>query len=91
MGAPEALAGGEGRSWRAADLVVKPCDDAVEWAWLGEHLPTVREDGFRLALPVQAGDGRWTVEGWCATTWLAGDHASDRWVDVLGVSRCLAA
>ena len=43
------LSGGEGVAVRAGDLVLKPCDDPVEWAWLGEVLPTVPEDGFRLA------------------------------------------
>lgn len=78
------LAGGEGHSWRVGDLVLKPWEDPVGWTWLGEHLPTVREDGFRLALPVPATDGRWVVDGWCAQTWVAGSHPVEpRWIDVL--------
>lgn len=80
------LEGGERRSVRAGDLVLKPDPGGSEWAWLGEHLPTVREDGFRLALPVPAVDGRWVVDGWCAQTWGAGRHAeTPRWADVLAV------
>jgi uncharacterized protein (TIGR02569 family) len=81
---PDALESGEGGSWRAGDLVLKAAPSVDEWSWLGECLPTVREDGFRLALPVPASDGRWVVDGWCAQTWLAGEHpGAPRWLDVL--------
>jgi uncharacterized protein (TIGR02569 family) len=73
-------------AWRAGDLVFKAAPSIEEWSWLGEHLPTIREDGFRLALPVPALDGRWVVEQWCAQTWLAGSHQGwDRWIDVLAL------
>ena len=82
----ERLEGGEGRSVRAGDLVLKPAPSKGEWAWLGDHLPAVREHGFRLALPVPALDGRWVVDGWCAQTWVAGEHPdAPRWLDVLAV------
>jgi uncharacterized protein (TIGR02569 family) len=77
---------GETIVWRAGDLVFKPAPDGPEWAWLGRHLPTIREHGFRLALPVPAPDGRWVVEGMCAQTWLAGSHPErPRWPEVLEV------
>ena len=68
-----ALEGGEGRSWRAGDLVLKPGLDArfVDWlAVVGERVDTAGR--FRLATPVAAPDGRLVVGGWCATTWMAG-------------------
>jgi len=65
-------------------LVFKAAPAVDEWSWLGEYLPTVRDDGFRLALPVPAVDGRWAVDGWCAQTWLAGEHPTEpRWLEVL--------
>jgi uncharacterized protein (TIGR02569 family) len=83
---PTRLHGGEGRSWRAGGVVLKPCADAAEWTWLGERLPSVVQDGFRLALPVATTDGRWVVDGWCAQPLLEGSHPEDgRWVDVLVV------
>jgi uncharacterized protein (TIGR02569 family) len=85
-GAATPLEGGEGRSWRAGDLVLKPCDDVVEWAWLGEALPSVHQEGFRLALPVRAQDDRWVVDGWSAQESVAGVHA-ERWSEVLQVGR----
>ena len=83
-GDPVSLAGGEGRCWRAGDVVLKPCDDEAEWTWLGTVLPTVTQDGFRLALPMPATDGRWLVDGWCAQPVVPGVPA-ERWVDVIEV------
>ena len=74
---PSPLAGGEGHSWSCDSLVFKPCADPVEWTWLGERLPSVVQEGFRLALPVRATDGRWVVDGWCAQPLLAGAHPDD--------------
>jgi uncharacterized protein (TIGR02569 family) len=86
VGGGDPLRYGDSMVWRAGDLVFKRAPSIEEWAWLGEHLPTVREEGFRMTLPVPATDGRWVVDGWCAQTWLAGDHArSERWLDVLVV------
>ena len=91
-GDPVWLSGGEGPAWRVGDLVFKRAPGEEEWSWLGEHLPSVREDGFRLALPVPASDGRWVVNGLCAQTWLVGAHAtSPRWDDVLAVCERLHA
>jgi uncharacterized protein (TIGR02569 family) len=86
-GTPLPLAGGEGHSSSAGEVVFKPCLDSVEWAWLGEQLPSVVQEGFRLALPLPARDGRWVVDGWCAQPLLEGRHPGDdgRWVEVLAV------
>jgi uncharacterized protein (TIGR02569 family) len=78
------LPGGEGRAWRVGDVVLKPHDDPVEWAWLGAVLPTIALGGFRLAPPVPALDGSWVVDGWCAQPFVAGAYA-ERWSDVIEV------
>lgn len=83
-GVPVPLGGGEGRAWRAGDVVLKPCDDAAEWGWLARVLPTVPQEGFRLALPIRAVDGGWVAQGWCAQPVVEGTHA-ERWVDVIRV------
>jgi uncharacterized protein (TIGR02569 family) len=86
-GTPSPLIGGEGHSWTCGGFVFKPCSDPVEWMWLGERLPSVVQDGFRLALPARAADGRWVVDGWSAQPFLEGVHPDDgRWLDVLTVS-----
>jgi len=73
---PVALDGGQGTSWRAGDLVLKPSDaDLAELAWrAGIHRELVC-DGFRLAMPRAAADGSLRVDGWCASEHLAGAQA----------------
>jgi len=79
------LGGGTDLAWRAGHAVLKPCYDPVEWRWMAEVLPGVRQDGFRLALPLPARDGRWVVDAWCAQTAVEGAHAEGRWLDVLAI------
>lgn len=83
---PGRLEGGQGRAWIAGDVVLKPCDAPEEWSWLAVHLPTVRPEGFRLASAVEAEDGSWVVDGWCAQRRVPGSHPDGpRWVEVLAV------
>lgn len=83
---PEPFDGGEGRSWRAGDLVLKPLDRSVdELEWEADLLTRVRTDGFRLALPVRAAGGHLTADGWVATSFLAGGHEPGRWADIIRV------
>ena len=86
-GDPVAIPGGEGPAWSAGDLVFKRAPGGDEWRWLGEHLPSVREEGFRLAKPVAALDGRWIVDGWGAVVRLPGAQpTTPRWAEVLALS-----
>jgi uncharacterized protein (TIGR02569 family) len=83
-GSPTRLMGGEGRAWLVADTVLKPCDRPAEWNWLAEHLPSVQQEGFRLAPAIRTHDGRWVVDGWCAQRAVVGSHpVVGRWLDVL--------
>ncbi len=73
-GVLEPLAGGQGASWRAGDLVLSPGRDAAQLGWLAppQARLAVRLDeevprSLRLALPVPARDGRLAVDGWAAT------------------------
>ena len=86
-GDPVAVAGGGGQAWIAGGLVFKRAPSGDEWRWLGEHLPSVREEGFRLAKPIPALDRRWVVDGWGAVAWLPGaPPTTPRWGDVLALS-----
>jgi uncharacterized protein (TIGR02569 family) len=83
-GEPERLRGGQGTSWRAGGIVLKPIDGPLEaLAWQADELAAVPLDGLRLATPVRAGDGRLVVGGWTARRWLEGDHEHGRWLDVI--------
>lgn len=83
-----ALPGGQGSSWLAPPLVLKPVGsdlEAEEVVWLAEALRPLggalaEEAGVRLPADVPAdvpagvpGRGRrWVVDGWRAMTWVAG-------------------
>ena len=73
-GVLEPLAGGQGTTWRAGDLVLSPVDGSAQIAWLApvQARLAVRLDeevprSIRLVLPVPARDGRLVVDGWAAT------------------------
>lgn len=89
-GALVALDGGQGHTWRADDLVLKPGLDARFVAWLATVGERVEPAGhFRLATPVAATDGRWVVGGWSATTWMVGDHRPGDVAALLDLSAAL--
>jgi uncharacterized protein (TIGR02569 family) len=90
-GAPVLLPGGQGGTWRVGDAVVKAVDDEAETSWLGSVLSELRTDGFRLARPRAATDGRWVVDGWAAWERVDGEPATDRWPEVLAVGRRFSA
>ncbi|MDQ3308026.1 MAG: TIGR02569 family protein, partial [Actinomycetota bacterium] len=53
------LAGGQGRTWRVGDLVLKPVDHVVEHAWVSEVFAGWRDARVRVPEPVRAVDGSW--------------------------------
>lgn len=59
-------------TWIVGDVVLKPETDPGLQAWLGEEASRVQRAGYRLADPLPARDGSWVVEGWGATSWVAG-------------------
>ncbi|MEU8238859.1 hypothetical protein AB0C07_11475 [Actinoplanes missouriensis] len=89
-GPAQPLAGGQGTSWVAGELVFKP-DGGVPHAWLADVGAGVTAEGFRLPEPVRAGDGSWAVQGWSATRWLRGadpDYSVvSTWQEILTAGR----
>lgn len=67
------LAGGQGTSWRAGDLVLKPGSGPV-YEWLANQLSSLPSDGVRISAPVATRDGNWVCDGWSATRWVKGSH-----------------
>lgn len=76
------LAGGQGRSVRAGDLVLSPDRHPATQEWLSPLLarlavdldqdPTRARQDLRIAVPVPARDGSWVVEGWAASRYEPG-------------------
>ncbi|MEU4690164.1 TIGR02569 family protein [Actinoplanes sp. NPDC023714] len=84
------LTGGQGSSWAAGEVVLKP-DGGGLHEWLGEAFAGVACEGFRLAAPVRARDGAWSVRGWSATRRVRGaapDYsAAPTWPEILAAGR----
>lgn len=79
------LPGGQGGTWRAGSLVLKPVDYLPETVWRAGVLDVLPEpDGFRVARPVRTESGHWVAEGWEATRLVAGDSDVSRQDDVIG-------
>jgi hypothetical protein len=56
-GEPIPLTGGEGRSFRVGEFVLKPVDEVKPHAWGAELLLGIRGRGFRVSAPVRAESG----------------------------------
>jgi uncharacterized protein (TIGR02569 family) len=88
--APVPLAGGQGTSWRADSLVLKPGgQSAQELDWLAHVYSQIRPDGIRIARQRTATDGAVSVDGWSATDYVAGRHVSRRWPEVVAAGERL--
>lgn len=101
---PTPLPGGQGTTWLASPLVLKPVSsdlEAEEVAWLAEVLPRLsgalaEEAGVRLPADVPAGvpgaGGRWVVDGWRAVTWVAGEPGpTGRWAELFAAARAFTS
>ena len=80
------LPGGQGRTWAAGNVVLKPAGLPAEVVWIAEvlaSLPPSRR--FRVPQPVPASGGAWIVDGWEAWSLLPGEPDHRRWHEVLDV------
>lgn len=80
------LAGGQGTSWIAGDVVLKP-DGGLLPEWLAGALAGVEKAGFRVAMPVPTRTGAWVHAGWTATRWVAGHATTTAWPEVVEAGR----
>ena len=81
-------AAGEGLSVRVGAAVLKPTEDGPEARFTAELLSGLEADGFRLARPLRARDGRWVVGDWSAAEFVEGETGpAGRWRDLLGAAR----
>jgi uncharacterized protein (TIGR02569 family) len=65
-------------------VVIKPADSSEEeLAWQADLLADLESDAFRIARPRRSLEGKWVVDGWCATDYLPGSHESGRWAEII--------
>jgi uncharacterized protein (TIGR02569 family) len=70
---PRLLAGGQGRTWRVADVVLKPVDNDEEHAWVSDVLAGLRDSAsVRVPRPLRSIEGGWSWAGWCAHEYVVG-------------------
>ena len=91
-GEPEPLAGGEGTSWRAGDVVLKPLQHSASVEELEFHadlFDSIETDGFRVPRQRRSFDGALVVEGWTAAEYLEGRHEERRWAEIVALGERL--
>ena len=93
---PVRLPGGQGSSWRAGQVVLKPADSVREGRWFAEVCAGLAGPGFRVARPVRSVTGDWVAHGWVCYQWVPGTAAdwsgrSPHWPQLIAVSRALHA
>jgi uncharacterized protein (TIGR02569 family) len=77
--APVRLPGGQGTTWRAGDIVLKPAGDPAEARWTAGLYSTLSGPGFRVPRPLAASTAQLTDDG-PADDWVADDGSADDWV-----------
>lgn len=80
---PVLLPGGEGRTYRARNIILKPADNERETSWIAETLNGIKRGGFRLPLYIKSTTGKWVVNGWSAQQYVEGRHSKTRWKEVI--------
>ncbi len=81
---PLLLPGGQGTTWRADSIVLRPHGDVREARWRSATLARLAHTArFRTPRPVPSADGGWLVDGWEAWAWLPGATDPTRVEDVL--------
>ncbi|MGE3074527.1 MAG: phosphotransferase [Dehalococcoidia bacterium] len=87
---PAPLQGGQGTSFRAGSIVLKPVEFPYDEA-SARLFEQLEGDGFRVPKPVRARDGRFVVNGWSAAEFIDGEHAGPnggRWPET--IAACIA-
>ena len=94
-GPPMRLTGGQGTSFRAGDLVLKPHTDPELAQWWFNVTATIDTDDIVVPPPIPDRHGRLAVNSWSATRWVPGDPVdpsdttTEPWLAVLNAARTL--
>jgi uncharacterized protein (TIGR02569 family) len=83
------LAGGQGCTWAAGEVVLRPVKDDQEAVWIADVLAELPQHGFRISRPIEARTGGWVTDGWTAWSKIDGRHdfSPTRWREVFAVCR----
>lgn len=83
-GRPQLLDGGQGQTWKADGIVLKPVGFEPESRWRAGVLYALpATDAFRVARPLRAATGDWVHLGWEASLHVAGRSDPKRWNEAI--------
>lgn len=86
------LPGGEGRSWRVGDAVLKPVASSIAAEYVAELFADLPgSSSVRVPRPVRTASGRWVSHGWAAWWWLAGQTGIGCWREIVEAGTALHA
>jgi uncharacterized protein (TIGR02569 family) len=83
---PVLLEGGQGNTYRAGDVVLKPVEDGEASIWIAEVYSSIEEIGFRVPRPLKTKSGKWSSNGWTGWTYICGKHKEDKWEEKIRAS-----
>jgi uncharacterized protein (TIGR02569 family) len=72
---PVALGGAWGDGWRCDRAVLLPSAEPARGTWTAQIMDRIRPVGVSVARPLRSSDGRYSVGGWTARTFLSGHRA----------------
>lgn len=81
----EFLPGGEGRTYRVGNIVLKHINnDSEEYInWIADSFSKIEENGFRVAKSIKNIEGTWiTKDGWSAWEFLEGNHNYKDYIEI---------
>lgn len=64
-----------GRGWRCDRAVIGAADEPARAAWIARTMAKMRPAGVSVSRPILSSDGRYSVSGWRARTFLSGHRA----------------
>lgn len=83
--APVLMPGGEGRTYRSGDVVLKPVDDETEAHGLAAIYGSMVPRAFRVPRPIRTRRGAFTHGGWHAWAYLEGHTVAGHWREIIEV------
>lgn len=83
---PILLAGGQGETYRAGNIILKSTTNVVEAEWVANILNSLKSDKFRIAKPVKAQNNQWVFNDWIAFEFIPGKHPDNRFEEIYKVS-----
>lgn len=84
---PILLKGGQGETYKAGNIVLKPVSNIEEANWVANLFSSIKSDEFRVERPIKDASGKWVFDGWSAFAFVEGKEKKSKWKEKIQVSR----